>query len=400
MQEVTSAQERLGRQWERRWNLAWALSPYALLLAAFVISLFTEDGGWWQHLTALAVVCGCAVWHWWFVVQHPQWWERRTWIMTGYFAGMLGFTFLLLRCGDAFHLFVPACYVLAFVTLPGWLAYAGVAAANVPDLLVDGNLGSALIGFGVVTPLACLIGAGIRAVEREAIRRRELNSEMAAMADENARLHEQLVERAKEAGIAEERARLAREIHDTVAQGLTGIVTQLEAVGELPSARVRARIDTARNLARTSLDEVRRSIDALRPGPLQGARLSDAIRQTVATWSEQHNVPARFTVTGTPLPAHAEVEVTVLRAAQEALSNVGRHARAGRVDVTLSYMTDVVALDVQDDGTGFDAAAAGGFGLVALRQRISSLAGSVQIESQPGAGTTVNVTVPVIEETR
>jgi signal transduction histidine kinase len=143
---------------------------------------------------------------------------------------------------------------------------------------------------------------------------------------------------------------------------------------------------------------VRRSIDALRPGPLQDARLGDAIRHAVTLWTEQYDKPANFTVTGTPLPVHSEVEVTLLRAAQEALSNVGRHAQAGRVDVTLSYMEDVIVLDVRDDGAGFDGVpAGGGFGLTALRQRARALAGSVHIESSPGDGTAISVTVPVIE---
>ncbi|GIE93035.1 sensor histidine kinase [Paractinoplanes rishiriensis] len=386
---MTSVEERLGRQREHRWNLAWALSPYGLLVVAFGLALATGEGDGRQHLVTLAIAGGLAVWHWWFVLNHPDWWERRTWTMLLYYVGVLGFFSLLLLRSEAFQLFVPACYVLAFVALPGWLAYLGVAAANVPGLLlIDGDRDSVLIAFGLATPLACLIGGMIRSMEKEAIRRRELNSEVA-------RLQAELVLRARETGVAEERARLAREIHDTVAQGLTGIVTQLEAVGELPPPQAR-RLDTARDLARTSLAEVRRSIDALRPGPLEGARLGDAIRQAVAGWSRQHEVPAHFTVTGTPLPVHAEVEVTLLRAAQEALANVGRHARAGRVDVTLSYMADVVALDVRDDGAGFDDAAAGGFGLIALRQRVGSLSGSVEIESQPGAGTAVNVTVPVI----
>jgi len=258
-----------------------------------------------------------------------------------------------------------------------------------------------LFDIAMATPLAALVGGVIRAMEREAIRRREVNGELVAMAAENARLHELLVTRAREAGIAEERARMAREIHDTVAQGLTGIVTQLEAAGELPAPDpVRGRIDTARNLARTSLVEVRRSIEALRPGPLQGARLGEAVRQAVATWREQYDVPVTFTVTGEPQPAHSEVEVTVLRAAREALSNAGRHARARRVDVTLSYMEDVIVLDVRDDGVGFEPAAVGGFGLTALRQRVRSLPGFVDVESAPGAGTAVSVCVPVIEVER
>jgi signal transduction histidine kinase len=317
--------------------------------------------------------------------------------MVGYYAGVLAFTAVLLLRSEAFQLVIPACYVLAFVALPGRSAYVGVLGANLPMLVVTGaDSTSVLINLGVVTPLAALFGMTIRSMEREAIRRRETNSQLVAMAAENARLNELLVTRAREAGIADERARLAREIHDTVAQGLTGIVTQLEAIGELPSAQAR-RLDTARSLARTSLDEVRRSIDALRPGPLQQARLSDAVRQAVTAWSEQYDVPARFTVTGVPLPVHSEIEVTLLRAAQEALSNVGRHAQAARVDVTLSYMEDVIVLDIRDDGTGLDGTPTGGFGLTALRQRVSALSGSVDIESSPEGGTALSVTVPVIE---
>lgn len=398
---MTSVEERLGRQREQRWNQAWALAPYGLLLLACAVSVVVDEAGWGHRLATLAVAGGLAVWHWWFVVTHPHWWERLSWTMIVYYAGVLAFITVLLLRSDAFQLFIPACYMLAFVALPGSAAYVGVVAANLPALIVSGgDTGSVLINLGVVTPLAALFGAMIRTMEREAIRRRETNSELVAMAAENARLHELLVTRAKETGIAEERARLAREIHDTVAQALTGIITQLEAIGELPSAQARGRLETAGTLARTSLEEVRRSIDALRPGPLQDARLCDAVRQALTAWSEQYNVPARFTVTGTPQPAHAEVEVTLLRATQEALSNVGRHARAGRVDVTLSYMEDVIVLDVRDDGTGFAGTPTGGFGLTALRQRVSALSGSVDIESSPDAGTAVSVTVPVIEAER
>jgi signal transduction histidine kinase len=253
-----------------------------------------------------------------------------------------------------------------------------------------------VLDLAVATPLAAVIGWAIRAMEREAIRRREANSRLVAIAAENAELHAKLLARARETATAEERARMAREIHDTVAQGLTGIVTQLEAVEELVPATVRGRVDTARHLARTSLVEVRRSIEALRPGPLHDARLGDAVGQAVTTWREQYDIPATFTMTGAPQPMHSEVEVTVLRAAQEALSNVGRHAQARRVDVTLSYMEDVVVLDVRDDGTGFDAAVADGFGLTAMRQRVRLLSGSVDVESAPGTGTAVSVTVPTI----
>ena len=371
---------------ERRWNRAWALAPYGLLALACLVSLVS--GG--ADPVTLAVAGGLAVWHWWFIVAHPGWWERRSWWNAGYFAGVLGLTAVLLHRDEAFQIFVPACYLIAFLALPGWWAYPGVAAASLPTLAVNGaDPGTLLAGPGVAAPLAALFGGMVRTMEREAIRRREVNSELVAMTAENARL-------AREAGVAGERARLAREIHDTVAQGLTGIVTQLEALESAPPDSDRRRLDTARALARTSLEEVRRSIDALRPGPLRDARLGEAIGHTVAAWSDQYGASAALTVTGTPVPLHAECEVTLLRAARETLSNVGRHARAGRVHVTLSYMEEVIALDVHDDGIGFPPGEVDGFGLTALRQRVAALAGSVEIESAPGAGTTVSVTVPLI----
>ncbi|GAA1286726.1 sensor histidine kinase [Saccharothrix xinjiangensis] len=396
---MTTVDEQLELARERRWNLAWVLTPYGLLGLASAVYAVSDPAGWGERLVTLGIAAGLAGWHWWFALAHPQWWDRWSWVMVGYFAGLIAFASVLVMRSDAFQLFVPACYVLAFIALPGWPAYLGVVAANVPWLMAPGAEAlSTLVNLAVATPLAALIGGMVRAMEGEAIRRREANRELVAVAAENARLHAMLVARARETGVAEERARLAREIHDTVAQGLTGVVTQLEAVGELVGpGPVRARVDAARDLARTGLAEVRRSIEALRPGPLQGARLGDAVRQAVTTWRAQYDVPATFTVTGTPQPVHSEVEVTVLRAAQEALANVGRHARARRVDVTLSYMEDVIVLDVRDDGTGFDTGSVGGFGLTALRQRVRSLSGSVDVESAPGSGTAVSVTVPVIE---
>lgn len=381
---MTVVDEQLGR-----WNRAWALSPYPLLAVA--VAVFLAGGASLGHrLVTVAVAVGLGVWHWWFVLAHPGWPEHRPWINAGYYAGVLALATVLMLRSDAFQLFVPACYVLAFVSFGGRLAYAGLVAANVPGLIATGfDLDSALISLGVATPAAALLGAMIRTMEREAVRRREINRELLAVSAENARL-------AREAGIAEERARMAREIHDTVAQGLTGIVTQLEAVDDV-SAEARTRLDAARALARTSLDEVRRSIEALRPGPLQDARLSEAIEQTVKTWTRLYGIPARYTMTGEPVPVHSEVEVTLLRAAQEALSNVRRHACAGQAHVTLSYMEDVIVLDVHDDGRGIPSPAPStGFGLTALRQRVTALSGLVSVESSPGAGTAVSITVPLI----
>jgi signal transduction histidine kinase len=148
-------------------------------------------------------------------------------------------------------------------------------------------------------------------------------------------------------------------------------------------------------LARDSLSEARRSVEALRPEPLDGCRLSEALSDVAGRWSSLNGVPVQVTTTGTVRPVQPEAEFALLRAAQEALANVARHAHATRVWLTISYMESEVALDVRDDGVGFDPGSLDhGFGLVAMRQRIAALSGTLQVESEPGGGTAVSACVP------
>lgn len=208
---------------------------------------------------------------------------------------------------------------------------------------------------------------------------------------------------------------MAREIHDTLAQGLAGILTQLQAAEQTMSepATLRRHVTNAMNLARESLTEARRTVHAVEPSVLAEARLPDAISDVTKRWSEVNRIDAVLTTTGDPRPMHADVEVTLLRTAQEALANVAKHAQASRVGLTLSYMEDLVTLDVRDDGVGFDVTARqvrtngsdvkrtngvvhGGFGLAGMRQRVQRLAGRLDIESEPGGGTAISASVPAI----
>lgn len=225
---------------------------------------------------------------------------------------------------------------------------------------------------------------------------------------ENAALHAQLLVQAREAGVDDERRRLAAEIHDTLAQGLTGIIAQLQVVTstrDTDPATARAHLDRAAALARHSLGEARRSVHNLAPVALEHDELTGALEKTVATWAEQHRVRADFTVTGTAEPVHDEVAATLLRIAGEALANAGRHSAASRVGVTLSFMDDELTLDVRDDGRGFDPAApapasrTGGFGLGGMRARAERIAGTVEVESEPGGGTAVSARVPLVRQT-
>ncbi|MFF1404511.1 sensor histidine kinase [Streptomyces sp. NPDC058294] len=225
--------------------------------------------------------------------------------------------------------------------------------------------------------------------------------------DENAALHAQLLLQAREAGVADERRRLAAEIHDTIAQGLTGIIAQLQVVANAPDlTTARTHLERASALARHSLGEGRRSVHNLAPVALAADGLPQALEKTVAEWGGRTGVRADFTVTGTAGQLHDEVSATLLRIAQEALSNAVRHARPARVGVTLSFMGDEVTLDIRDDGIGFDPAAVpertrgGGFGLTGMRARAERIAGSLTVESEPGHGTAVSARVPWVGDDR
>lgn len=231
----------------------------------------------------------------------------------------------------------------------------------------------------------------------------EANRRLEETLAEKAGLQAQLLAQAREAGVAAERQRMAREIHDTLAQGLAGIITQLQAAQQAAGQQREGQrhLETAARLARDSLAEARRSVSAMRPRLLEDARLPDALAEVAARWSAISDVKAEITTTGEARPLHPEIEVTLLRAAQEALANVAKHADASRVALTLSYMEDVVTLDVRDDGRGFcpDQQAPGshdGFGLTAMRQRLGNVAGTLAIESEPGGGTAISASVPAI----
>ncbi|MFE7134338.1 sensor histidine kinase [Streptomyces sp. NPDC057638] len=229
------------------------------------------------------------------------------------------------------------------------------------------------------------------------------NTALQQALDENAALHSQLLVQAREAGVADERRRLAAEIHDTIAQGLTGIIAQLTVVANTPDpAAARVHLDRATDLARHSLGEARRSVHNLAPVGLAYDGLPQALRKTVDQWSEHNGVRAEFTATGTPRQLHGEVSATLLRITEEALANAAKHAAASRVGVTLSFMDDEITVDIRDDGQGFDPltrpgrSGSGGFGLDGMRARAERLTGSLTVESEPGGGTAVSARVPWI----
>lgn len=205
-----------------------------------------------------------------------------------------------------------------------------------------------------------------------------------------------------EAGVLAERERLAREIHDTVAQGLTSLIMLLQAADpELESdpAAARRRLALAERTARESLAETRALLTALDPAQLSDARLDEALARLVERFGEETEIAAAFSTEGIPRPLDANSQIVLLRVTQEALANARRHSGASRVGVELVYRPDRTVLVVRDNGGGFEPGQAEGFGLRSLRGRVAQVSGEVEVESAPGAGTRVRVVLTRPQQT-
>ncbi len=204
----------------------------------------------------------------------------------------------------------------------------------------------------------------------------------------------ELAESERQAGMLAERQRLAMEIHDTLAQGFTSILMLLEAADSAPPEQARVYRERAARAARENLAEARALVSAQPPTELAGSSLPNALRRLVERLGEETGVTTSWELTGEPRLLPAGTEVVVLRCAQEALTNVRRHADAGRAALSLRYLPDGVRLEVSDDGAGFDSPVATGFGLAGMRERVTQAGGHLAIRSTPGSGTVLTVEAP------
>jgi signal transduction histidine kinase len=406
--------EREALAWER-----WAAKlvdwlPYGALAISWVLGLEFDSVPLAGSVETSLLVVLAAAWVYGLYTRAPRPRAAQRGRMTVYFAGLLALAGVLMTRHPIFLVFAVVGFFHASLLRPWPLTILGVALMSVlintiptgfprsmPDVwtvLLITAIQTLTTGFGIVM--------GERVAELSEQRRQAVIHLEAALV-ENAGLHAQLLAQAREAGLLDERQRMAREIHDTVAQGLIGIITQLEAMNQRQDrpAEWQRHLDNAARLARVSLAEVRRSVEASRPEVLDERRLPGALATVAKQWSALHALPVQVTTVGDAQPLHSEVEAALLRTTQEALANVAKHAKASRVGVTLCYMGDVVTLDVRDDGVGFEApdrtaGAGAGFGLTAMRQRVSRVAGTLNVESEPGGGTAISARVPAIAARR
>jgi signal transduction histidine kinase len=406
-----------------RWRFLLRRGPYLVLALATVLaaaSMHLFDRGPAAWTTAAVLVGAIAAGHAWVVDRR---WDRRPGgpdrLSAAYVSARTVAAFVLVWINPFFGAFAfigyfdtvehaPRRLVTPLVLLTA-LTLAGSQSGGLPP--ADRTQAAAFLGLfalnaGLVLffvrmerdehALAAARVATIDELERT-------NARLAEALAENAELHAALLQRAREAGRHEERERLALEIHDTIAQSLVGVVTQLQAVtDDAAPAAVAQRVEAATELARSALVEARRSVEGLLPSQLDDADAPAALDRLVRDWVTRTGARAELVVTGAARPLPDDAEAVLLRVAGESLANVTRHAGASRVGVTLSFLDDEVLLDVRDDGVGFPATgsdragtAGARFGLRGMRQRAERVGGEVLVESEPGGGTAVSLRLPV-----
>ena len=338
--------------------------PYCMLVFCVLLSFSLGEPGPHAQLAGLVLSALSAAWMLWMYTLHPGW-RRRPRVMAVFVTVLIVLGALLILDNTVFGIYTFTIYffVIRYLVWPWRLlgaAAVGLLAATSQAYGVNKHTFSGVVIYLVIVAVNVTIALAYTwsrwTSERALGELSTANHKLEATLSENAGLQQQLLTQAREAGVQDERQRMAREIHDTLAQGLTGIITQLQAAEQAADEpELGARTSTPRPgwPAKACPRRVARC-EALRPESLELARLSEALGEVAGRWSSLHGVPVQVTTTGTARPMRPEAEFALLRTAQEALANVARHARATRVGVTLSYMEHQVALDVRDDGQGFD----------------------------------------------
>jgi signal transduction histidine kinase len=369
---------------------------FAVAWAATVTFVLTSSHPWWP-VRAVAAGLLVPLVPWYLAVGRPLLPEhapderRALWYFAGALALFLPSAVLAYEAQLLAFALIPQC----FMTLGRRTALASVTVINVVPLAGWALLwrpGAAAVfanSLSTVVSLvfAVVIGSWIIRIIEQSAERADLIAELDASRHEIARL-------SAAHGALAERERMAREIHDTLAQGFTSLLMLVQAVeaeldDDLPQAR--RHLALMDDTARQNLAEARALVAGAAPADLNGASLPDALRR-LAT---RHG--AVLDVTGETRPLPAGTEVVALRACQEALTNARKHAGgSATVGICLAYADEALTLSVRDDGRGFDpAAVSGGYGLTGLRARATEVGGTARVRSAPGDGTTVTVCLPV-----
>lgn len=326
--------------------------------------------------------------------------HRPGWTVAWLAVLTLGWVVLLVLTPEAGYL-AFALFFLYLHLLPtrvGLVAVAAATAASIIGFIAhSGFSAAAIIGPVLGAAVAVMIAGGYARLYAEVLERERLITELRdARAELAAQQHA--------AGVLAERERLAGEIHDTVAQGLSSIGMLIHAAQRSVDA---PELTLAGQATAEALSETRALIDGLAPPTLRERSLADALERLTAS-TAIHGVDGRFRVDGDPRPTPMPIEAALVRIAQSVLANVVQHAHADAVHATLTYSADSIALDIADDGVGFDVdevlgsdapQQSGSLGLRVVRQRVADLGGDFAVESEPGSSV-VAVSFALGEEVR
>ncbi len=379
------------------WGLGRWEVYFGLVLVSTVVYVLADGGSW--HATAVAVALLTALLPWYALVGRRAIGTDQDSLATYvYIAG------LILLCSSA-SAAAPESSLVLFAACPQCFMMMRWSRSIVAVTLINGvpavrfllhtsdvaSVVTFLVWSVVVITFSGYFGFWIDRIIAQSIERRELIQRLEATQAE-------LSEVSREAGVMAERERMAAEIHDTLAQGFTSILMLLQAaephIGRDPES-ARRQVGLAVRTARENLAEARALVAAVPPAALGDSSLDEAVRRLSDRLGEEAGLDTDCTVSGDPRRLPARTEVVLLRAAQEGLANVRRHAKAGHVAIGLRYEAAMVRLEIADDGRGFDPAAANGFGLRGMRERAAQVDGTLKVRSTPGEGTSITVEVPV-----
>jgi signal transduction histidine kinase len=404
--ELTSDQDRRVHHSRPAWArtlVFWHVIFYAVLAMTLITSLFDNLTAA-RQIVLVALLVAAALSHWF--IGWPAATSRRRRPANVYRL------LLIACCGGAVALHPQSIFVLFVVCPQIWLlterALEGIFFSVLLLTVVGagevyaagwtwgafwGNLPWLLVSLGCTL----MLGVWIEQVIKQSEQRGELIGQLESTRDELAEAHHA-------AGAMAERERMAREIHDTLAQGMTSIVMLAQAAQvELQRGgadQAGTKLASIEDTARENLAEARALVAAFTPVALSGATLTEVLRRQAERFAAETGVDVQVSL-DMPDEAVAALpqgqQVVVLRAAQESLANVRKHAGATQVRIALGIAADGICIEIRDDGLGFEPQApASGFGLAAMRGRVEESGGTVQVDSAPGCGTRVQVLIPAI----